>query len=92
MLLIDLPIYTELHLKAAIRESLRVVGRDASQLNWIDPQFLPLPTHLSYRVMIILATRKKLNLGLKPVRSSLPEQRGRCHRKKAGYNPREEKK
>jgi hypothetical protein len=40
MLGIDLPIYTELHLKAAIRDSLRVVGRDAPLLNWIDPQSL----------------------------------------------------
>jgi glycine/D-amino acid oxidase-like deaminating enzyme len=41
MLGIDLPVYTELHLKAAIRDSLEVVGREAPLLIWTDPQFLP---------------------------------------------------
>ncbi len=38
---IDLPVHTELHLKAAIKDSLRVVGRDAPLLIWSDPQSLP---------------------------------------------------
>ena len=38
---VDLPVYTELHLKAAIKDSLGVVGRDAPLLIWMDPQFLP---------------------------------------------------
>jgi glycine/D-amino acid oxidase-like deaminating enzyme len=38
---IDLPVYTELHLKAAIKDSLRVVGRDAPLLIWNDAQSLP---------------------------------------------------
>jgi glycine/D-amino acid oxidase-like deaminating enzyme len=38
---IALPVYTELHLKAAIRDSLGVVARDAPLLIWTDPQFLP---------------------------------------------------
>lgn len=41
MLGVDLPVYTELHLKAAIRDSLGVVGRDAPLLIWTDPQCLP---------------------------------------------------
>jgi glycine/D-amino acid oxidase-like deaminating enzyme len=41
MLGVDLPVYTELHLKAAIRDPLRVVGRDAPLLIWTDPQCLP---------------------------------------------------
>jgi len=41
MLDIDIPVVTELHLKAAIRDSLAVVGRDAPLLIWNDPQTLP---------------------------------------------------
>jgi glycine/D-amino acid oxidase-like deaminating enzyme len=41
MLGIDLPVYTELHLKAAIKDSLGVVGRRAPLLIWTDPQSLP---------------------------------------------------
>lgn len=41
MLGIDLPLYTELHLKAAIKDPLGVVGRDAPLLIWTDPQRLP---------------------------------------------------
>ncbi len=38
---IDLPVHTELHLKAAIKDPLRVVGREAPLLIWTDPQILP---------------------------------------------------
>lgn len=38
---VDLPVYTELHLKAAIKDSLGVVGRDAPLLIWSDAQSLP---------------------------------------------------
>lgn len=38
---IDLPVHTELHLKAAIKDHLGVVGRDAPLLIWTDPQSLP---------------------------------------------------
>jgi glycine/D-amino acid oxidase-like deaminating enzyme len=38
---VDLPVVTELHLKAAIRDSLGVVARDAPMLIWNDPQMLP---------------------------------------------------
>lgn len=38
---VDLPVYTELHLKAAIKDSLGAVGRDAPLLIWSDPQTLP---------------------------------------------------
>lgn len=38
---IDLPVHTELHLKAAIKDPLGVVGRDAPLLIWNDPQPLP---------------------------------------------------
>ena len=38
---VDLPVHTELHLKAAIRDSLGVVGRDAPLLIWNDAQSLP---------------------------------------------------
>jgi glycine/D-amino acid oxidase-like deaminating enzyme len=38
---IDLPILTELHLKAAIKDSLAVVGREAPLLIWTDTQALP---------------------------------------------------
>lgn len=41
MLSVDLPVHTELHLKAAIRDSLSVVGRDAPLLIWNDAQSLP---------------------------------------------------
>jgi glycine/D-amino acid oxidase-like deaminating enzyme len=41
MLNVDLPVYTELHLKAAIRDPLSVVPRDAPLLIWDDPQILP---------------------------------------------------
>jgi sarcosine oxidase, subunit beta len=40
MLGVDLPVYTELHLRAAIKDPLRVVGRDAPLLIWTDPQIL----------------------------------------------------
>ncbi len=40
MLGINLPVYTELHLKAVIRDPLGVVGRDAPLLIWDDKQFL----------------------------------------------------
>jgi len=40
MLGIDLPVYTELHLKAAIKDILGVVQRDAPLLIWDDAQFL----------------------------------------------------
>src|SRR5215212_3263748 len=38
---VDLPVYTELHLKAAIKDPLCVVGRDAPLLIWNDAQHLP---------------------------------------------------
>ncbi|HLO14946.1 MAG TPA: FAD-binding oxidoreductase [Anaerolineales bacterium] len=38
---VELPIYSELHLKAAIKDSLGVVGRSAPLLIWNDPQVLP---------------------------------------------------
>jgi glycine/D-amino acid oxidase-like deaminating enzyme len=38
---VDLPVFTELHLKAAIKDSLGVVGRDAPMLIWNDAQSLP---------------------------------------------------
>jgi len=41
MLRVEIPVHTELHLKAAIRDSLGVVGRDAPLLIWNDPQSLP---------------------------------------------------
>ncbi len=41
MLGVNLPVYTELHLKAAIKDPLCVVGRDAPLLIWDDAQFLP---------------------------------------------------
>jgi glycine/D-amino acid oxidase-like deaminating enzyme len=41
MLGVDIPVHTELHLKAAIRDSLSVVDRNAPLLIWNDPQFLP---------------------------------------------------
>ena len=37
---VDLPVHTELHLKAAIKDSLGVVRRDAPLLIWSDPQVL----------------------------------------------------
>ena len=37
---VDLPVYTELHLKAAIKDPLCVVGRDAPLLIWDDAQHL----------------------------------------------------
>jgi glycine/D-amino acid oxidase-like deaminating enzyme len=37
----DLPVYTELHLKAAIRDTLGVVDRNAPLLIWNDAQGLP---------------------------------------------------
>jgi glycine/D-amino acid oxidase-like deaminating enzyme len=40
MLGVDLPVHTELHLKAAIKDPLGVVGRDAPLLIWSDPQML----------------------------------------------------
>lgn len=41
MLGVNLPVHTELHLKAAIKDPLGVVGRDAPLLIWTDPQSLP---------------------------------------------------
>jgi glycine/D-amino acid oxidase-like deaminating enzyme len=41
MLGVEIPVHTELHLKAAIRDPLTVVGRDAPLLIWNDPQSLP---------------------------------------------------
>jgi len=38
---VDLPIHTELHLKAIVKDSLGVVGRDAPLLIWNDAQSLP---------------------------------------------------
>ena len=38
---LDLPVQTELHLKAAIKDPLGVLGRDAPLLIWCDPQTLP---------------------------------------------------
>ena len=38
---VDIPVVTELHLKAMIRDTLGVVGRDAPLLIWNDPQNLP---------------------------------------------------
>ena len=38
---VELPVHTELHLKAAIRDPLRVVGREAPLLIWADAQSLP---------------------------------------------------
>src|SRR5215213_3554047 len=38
---VDLPVHTELHLKAAIKDPLGVVGREAPLLIWTDPQSLP---------------------------------------------------
>lgn len=38
---VDLPVHTELHLKAAIKDPLGVVARDAPLLIWTDPQHLP---------------------------------------------------
>lgn len=38
---VDLPVHTELHLKASIKDPLGVVGRDAPLLIWTDPQHLP---------------------------------------------------
>jgi len=38
---VDLPVHTELHLKAVIKDSLGVVGRDAPLLIWNDKQTLP---------------------------------------------------
>jgi glycine/D-amino acid oxidase-like deaminating enzyme len=41
MLGVDLPVYTEMHHKTAIHDSLGVVGRDAPLLIWDDPGHLP---------------------------------------------------
>lgn len=41
MMGLDLPLFTELHLKVAIRDDLGVVPRDAPLLIWSDPQHLP---------------------------------------------------
>lgn len=38
---VDLPVHTELHLKAAIKDPLGVVGREAPLLIWNDTQRLP---------------------------------------------------
>jgi len=41
MLDVDIPVVTELHLKAAVRDTLGVVSRDAPLLIWNDPLNLP---------------------------------------------------
>jgi len=41
LLSVDLPVHTELHLKAAIKDPLGVVGREAPLLIWNDAQSLP---------------------------------------------------
>lgn len=41
MLGIELPVYSELHLKAAFKDTLGVVPRQAPLLIWTDPQWLP---------------------------------------------------
>ena len=41
MLGVEIPVHTELHLKASIRDTRGVVGRDAPLLIWNDPQSLP---------------------------------------------------
>jgi glycine/D-amino acid oxidase-like deaminating enzyme len=41
MLGLDIPVITELHLKATIRDTLAVVARDAPLLIWNDSQILP---------------------------------------------------
>lgn len=38
---LELPIHTELHMKAVFKDSLGIVGRDAPLLIWDDPQVLP---------------------------------------------------
>jgi len=38
---VNLPVFHELHVKVAIRDPLRTVGRDAPLLIWTDPIFLP---------------------------------------------------
>ncbi|HEY42667.1 MAG TPA: FAD-binding oxidoreductase [Anaerolineae bacterium] len=38
---IDLPVFSELHTKVSIKDSLGVFPRDAGLLIWSDPQFLP---------------------------------------------------
>jgi glycine/D-amino acid oxidase-like deaminating enzyme len=38
---IDIPVFTELHLKVAFKDHLGVVSRDAPLLIWEDPQSLP---------------------------------------------------
>lgn len=44
MIGVDLPVHTELHLKASIKDSLGVVGRTAPLLIWTDPLSLPWET------------------------------------------------
>lgn len=41
MLGLDIPVYTELHLKVAFKDPLGIVGRDAPLLIWEDAQSLP---------------------------------------------------
>lgn len=41
MIGVELPVFHELHVKVAIRDPLRAVGRDAPLLIWTDPIFLP---------------------------------------------------
>jgi sarcosine oxidase, subunit beta len=41
MLGVDLPVFTELHQKVAIRDILGVIPRQAPLLIWTDPQYLP---------------------------------------------------
>jgi glycine/D-amino acid oxidase-like deaminating enzyme len=41
---VDLPVFTELHLKAAVKDPLGAVGRDAPLLIWNDEQTLPWDT------------------------------------------------
>jgi sarcosine oxidase subunit beta len=44
MLGLELPVFTELHLRAAVKDTLGVVGRDAPLLIWDDEQALPWET------------------------------------------------
>lgn len=37
---VDLPLFSELHLKVAYREHLKVIPRDAPMIIWSDPQYL----------------------------------------------------
>jgi glycine/D-amino acid oxidase-like deaminating enzyme len=41
MIGVELPVFSELHLKVAINDTLRIVPRNAPMLIWNDPQYLP---------------------------------------------------